>query len=245
MAISDNQDMETVLTDKNAPGTHEKVISILMDFLPGRLLDAPSGEGALLQRINHYHKVVGADIDENYFKLKSVPFYKVNLNEPLPFEDSSFDYIVCIEGIEHLENPYLCIREFTRILKSGGRLVLSTPNIMSIKSRTRFFFYSYHDFFRFISLSDEYRHGLPGYEHEHINPMTYQELRYALNKAGMSIVDIHTNRFVKPKKLSFFYPLVKSFIISKTRSKAPNDHDLFSNVILEGEILILHAQKNI
>jgi hypothetical protein len=30
MAISDNQDMETVLTDKNEPGTHEKVISILI-----------------------------------------------------------------------------------------------------------------------------------------------------------------------------------------------------------------------
>jgi len=238
-----NKCKEHVLVDKNAKGTQEKVLSILKSMPPGRLLDAPAGEGALSQKLVKSHDVFAVDIDENYFKLSEVPFKKVDLNQSLPFEDSFFDYVVCIEGIEHLENPFLCIREFARILKPGGSLVISTPNIMSIKSRTRFLFYSYHDFFRFISLDDGFRHGLPEYEHQHINPMTYMELQYAMQKAGLGIVDIYTNRYVAAKRWSILYPLIKSIIVSLTRKKAPGDHRLLSRELLEGEILIIHARK--
>jgi 2-polyprenyl-3-methyl-5-hydroxy-6-metoxy-1,4-benzoquinol methylase len=234
---------EHVLIDKNAQGTQEKVLSILQSMPPGRLLDAPAGEGALSQRLFESHDVVAIDIDENYFKLSGVSFKKVDLNQPLPFDECSFDFVVSVEGIEHLENPFLCIREFARVLKPGGSLIISTPNIMSIKSRTRFFFYSYYDFFRFISLDKSFRHGLPEYEHQHINPMTFMELRYAMQKSGLGIVNVHTNRYVKAKRWGIIYPIIKSAVISLTRKKAPDDDHLVSREILEGEILIIHAIK--
>jgi len=237
--------IEKILVDKNAPGTQEKVLSILKNMPSGKILDAPAGEGALSQKLRNNYELYAVDIDENYFKLSGVPFKKVDLNKELPFEDSFFDYVVSIEGIEHLENPFLCVREFARVLKPGGSLIITTPNIMSIKSRTRFFFYSYHDFFRFIKLGDDFRHGLPEYEHEHINPMTFTELRYALQKAGLEIVKVYTNRFVKAKRWSIFYPLIKFFIVSLTNRKAPNDPDLVSREVLEGEILILQAKKGV
>ncbi len=233
-----------VLIDKNAPGTQEKVLSILERMPPGKLLDAPAGEGALSQRLMETHDVVPVDIDENYFKLSGLPFRKVDLDQPLPFEDGSFHYIACIEGIEHLENPFLCIREFSRVLKRGGSLILTTPNIMSVKSRTRFFFYSYHDFFRFIKPAEDFRHNLPEYEHEHINPMTFMELRYAMQKAGFIIAELFTNRFVKAKRWSIFYPIIKKLVISLTGKKYPGDPFMVSREILEGEILIIHAKKN-
>ena len=236
-------DRSRTLVDKNAPGTQEKVLSILKNLPRGRLLDAPAGEGALSERLREIHDVVAVDIDEAYFKLSDLPFKKVDLNQTLPFEDESFDYVVSVEGIEHIENPFSCIREFGRVLKPGGDLIISTPNIMSIKSRTRFFFYSYHDFFRFIDLSYGFRHGLPEYEHQHINPMTFHELRYALQKAGLKIVDLHTNRYVRAKRWGLFYPLIKSFVVSLTRKKAPVDNFLVSRELLEGEILIIHAAK--
>lgn len=233
-----------VLLDKNAPGTQEKVLSILQTMPPGKLLDAPAGEGALSQRLRETHDVVPVDIDENYFKLTGLPFKKVDLNQLLPFDDSSFDYVVSIEGIEHFENPFLCIREFSRLLKKDGSLILTTPNIMSVKSRTRFFFYSYHDFFRFIRPGNDFRHNLPEYEHEHINPMTFMELRHAMQKAGLIIVEIFTNRFVKAKRWSVFYPIIKRLVISLTGKKYPGDPHMVSNEMIEGEILIVHAIKN-
>ncbi|MBC8428935.1 MAG: class I SAM-dependent methyltransferase [FCB group bacterium] len=52
------------------------------------------------------------------------------------FEESEFDSIVAGEIIEHLETPILFLRKCNSILKSGGRLVLSTPNPNSIIERT-------------------------------------------------------------------------------------------------------------
>jgi 2-polyprenyl-3-methyl-5-hydroxy-6-metoxy-1,4-benzoquinol methylase len=240
----ERSDPASILVDKNAPGTQERVLSILQTMPPGKLLDAPAGEGALSQRLRETHDVVPVDIDEKYFRLTGLPFKRVDLNEPLPFDESIFDYVVCIEGIEHLENPFLCIREFSRVLKTGGSLLLTTPNIMSVKSRTRFLFYSYHDFFKFIKPGGNFRHNMPGYEHEHINPMTLMELRYAMHKAGLMIVGISTNRFVRAKRWGVFYPIIKKLIISLTKKKYPDDPFMVSREILEGEILIIHAKKN-
>jgi 2-polyprenyl-3-methyl-5-hydroxy-6-metoxy-1,4-benzoquinol methylase len=233
-----------MLIDRNAAGTHEKVVKILGDMPRGLILDAPCGEGALAERlVDNNFDVVCADIDEAYFKLKGVPFKRADLNQRLPFDDASFEYIASVEGIEHLENPFSCIREFARILKPEGSLVITTPNIMSIKSRTRFFLYSHHDFFRFIDINENFRHAHPEYTHEHINPMTFMELRYALQKARLSLIGIHTNRYVKPKRWSIFYPLIRSAVIYRTGKRSPEDKDLVSQEVLEGEILILHARK--
>jgi SAM-dependent methyltransferase len=46
----------------------------------------------------------------------------------LPFPDSSADYILCLEVMEHLERPTDFINEVRRVLKVGGRLILSVPN---------------------------------------------------------------------------------------------------------------------
>ncbi len=232
------------LVDKNAPGTQEKVLSILAAMPRGKLLDAPAGEGALAQRLMGVHDITAVDLDEGFFRLHGqVPFRKVDLNSPLPFEEASFDYVTCVEGIEHLENPFLCVREFARVLRPGGTLVITTPNIMSIKSRTRFLFYGYHDFFRFIKLPREFRHGHPEYDHQHINPMTFTELRYALEKAGLEVMGVHTNRYVRARRWSVLYPLVRRMIVGNTKGKAPDDRDLYSREILEGEIVIVEARK--
>jgi len=234
-----------LLVDKNAPGTQEKVISILAGMPRGRLLDAPAGEGALVQRLLGLHDITAIDLDEDFFRLHGqVPFRRVDLNGPLPFEDASFDYVTCVEGIEHLENPFSCVREFARVLRPGGTLVITTPNIMSIKSRTRFLFYGYHDFFRFIKLPRGFRHGHPEYDHQHINPMTFTELRYALEKAGLEVTGVHTNRYVRALRWSFLYPLVRHMIVRNTKGKAPDDRDLYSREILEGEILVVEGRRS-
>ena len=58
---------------------------------------------------------------------------RVNIEEePLPFEDETFDYIILSEVIEHMEvDPMYMLSEINRVLKMGGRLFLTTPNCAS------------------------------------------------------------------------------------------------------------------
>jgi SAM-dependent methyltransferase len=50
-----------------------------------------------------------------------------NLSDGLPFPDATFDVAVSLANIEHLENPETVVREISRVLKTGGVLLLTTP----------------------------------------------------------------------------------------------------------------------
>ena len=52
-----------------------------------------------------------------------------DLNEPLPFEEDSFDAVVANQVLEHLHNTDLFITEIYRVLRPGGYAVVSTPNL--------------------------------------------------------------------------------------------------------------------
>jgi SAM-dependent methyltransferase len=53
--------------------------------------------------------------------------------EALPYPDASFDAVILNEVLEHLRiNPVFCLREARRVLRPGGTLLLSTPNLRSL-----------------------------------------------------------------------------------------------------------------
>lgn len=54
-----------------------------------------------------------------------------SIGERLPFADGSFDFTLLSEVVEHLEEPHLSIREASRVLRPGGRLLVTTPNYRS------------------------------------------------------------------------------------------------------------------
>lgn len=58
--------------------------------------------------------------------------------EVFPFENSYFDIIFCGEILEHIENPNNLFKEMERTLKSGGILILTTPNYASLRNRLMF-----------------------------------------------------------------------------------------------------------
>jgi 2-polyprenyl-3-methyl-5-hydroxy-6-metoxy-1,4-benzoquinol methylase len=56
-------------------------------------------------------------------------------DEPFPFFDESFDVVLASEIIEHLHfNPYRMLRESFRVLKGGGRILITTPNLNRLEN---------------------------------------------------------------------------------------------------------------
>jgi SAM-dependent methyltransferase len=97
------------------------------------VLDAGCGEGygaALLAR--DAGSVVGTDLEQEVVehataRYPSVRFQTADLTA-LPFPEQSFDAVVSLQVIEHLQRPREFVSECARVLRPGGVLVLSTPN---------------------------------------------------------------------------------------------------------------------
>lgn len=67
---------------------------------------------------------------------RKVSVYRVDLEtQPLPVPDNTFDYVLCCEVVEHMElDPMFMIAEINRVLKPGGMVILTTPNITSSRA---------------------------------------------------------------------------------------------------------------
>jgi SAM-dependent methyltransferase len=106
---------------------------------PGRLADIPCGTGYLsVCAARRGWRVSPFDISPALWQGGDVakPSH-ADLNQSLPMDDDAFDAVVCCEGIEHIENPWLVLREFRRILRPGGVLIVSLPNTIDLRQRLR------------------------------------------------------------------------------------------------------------
>lgn len=98
-----------------------------------KVLDLASGEGAVSAFIKSLGcEVVAFDISEKALekaKKRGVKTVRGNVEEKLPFKNGEFDCVFWGDNVEHLFNPEKTLKEINRVLKSGGRLIISTPNM--------------------------------------------------------------------------------------------------------------------
>jgi len=67
---------------------------------------------------------------ENYLR-PNLTFREHDANEPLPFEDDSFDLIVSSEVLEHIHRQRELMEEVRRVGRNGGRAIVKTPNALN------------------------------------------------------------------------------------------------------------------
>lgn len=232
---------------------HDTVVELLANQPRGALLDVPAGEGALAARlIDAGFDVHCCDLYPEIFRLHGVEIHGGNLDAELPFGDQTFSYVTCLEGLEHIENPQQAMREFARVLKPGGHLIVSVPNILNIEERLKWLLYGYTSHFKPISrpaierLRAEYDDRVE--IAAHVNPIGYSELRYVLEKNGFEIVKLLRD---KPKgKTWLYWPILAliRFIALATPNQKREERwtkELASNeILLGGNTLIVHAVLN-
>ena len=176
-------------------GLHQTVLNKISTFPKGNILDVGAGKGEFAQKLVAIgYDVEACDItpEPPWSRRLGVTYSQCDLNlGGLPFGDESFDYVVCIEVIEHIENPFALCRELKRVLKHGGRAILSTPNILRFRSRIQFFLEGNYPWFD-LPLIEWEQQG--GGAYVHINPMRVHEMEYCLYKAGFEVEEFFANK---------------------------------------------------
>lgn len=233
------------------PDLYRRVAALVEELgRPVRVLDIPAGPGLLAAMLAEQgHDAVAADLVPEGCLVPGLPCVRADMAAPLPFVDGEFDAIACLEGIEHLRHPYAFAEECRRILKPGGRLILSTPNILKLTSRVKFLLGGFWNAFGRPLNEHQVRHGLYG----HIALMSYYEARFMLHALGFRIRAVTTSRgavgdwLCAPLLLLIapftWYALARERHPEQRRSNAEIRRHVLSADLLFGKHLILVAER--
>ena len=216
--------------------TNEVALALIREAgkLSGDILDLGAGSGYMSSLLLAAPERVGkkpgeglhaCDIDEKTFSVSGVEFTKYNINKGLPYADASFDAVNAIEVLEHTAAPYHLLNEIKRVLKPGGVLIFSVPNIGHMQSRLSFLFSGHYFMFPSPSTKPENAGRLCG----HVAPLAYQYWHYGLRLAGFSNIRLHKDR-TKLGAAVFailFWPFTKLAMALHRRRLARGDPPLY------------------
>ncbi len=115
---------------------YAKYSDALCDVQPSsKILDVGCGVGQVVQRLIEFgHEAYGVEISEpNIAKAKEIsPLCQLYDGATLPFNDGTFDSAGALNVLEHVEQPETFITELVRVVKPGGRIILSSPNFFRV-----------------------------------------------------------------------------------------------------------------
>jgi len=107
-----------------------QVLPYLRKYPNCRLLDIGCGwEAKLLLAVEPYiASGIGVDFKAPAIKTEKIETLSFKLEDKLPFEDASFDFITMLAVMEHLENDEAILKECARLLRPSGGLLITVPS---------------------------------------------------------------------------------------------------------------------
>lgn len=187
------------------------------------ILDAGAGSGKKQKYCKHLN-YISQDISEYKGTEKTgglhtgkVDYSKLDIVSDIidiPIENESLDAILCVEVIEHVENPLLVFKEFQRVLKKDGILILTAP----FNSLTHYAPYHYSTGFS----KYYYQKHLPEYGFEileiNINGNYYEYLAQEIRRLSQVSKEYSNSKFMSP----FFY-LFRFYILNFLKRQNKKD----------------------
>lgn len=215
-------------------GLHEQIAEAVVAKVPkgGKVLDLGAGEGALSDRLADLgYDVVSADMDRESFKSKKATFSHINFDRTDQLEafvvkyDSSFDAVLGVEVIEHVQDQWKYVKQLVKMAKPGGLVLITTPNITSWLSRVIFLLNG-----RFHQFADQ------DLDYGHISPISPWELELILRACEAEDIKIASAGTLPPLYLSGSLKMI--FLNLLALLVRP-----FSKGILDGWCVIATGQK--
>jgi SAM-dependent methyltransferase len=182
--------MSSIIEERTIGGLHASLIPLVQSLrleCRARILDMGCGTGAWLKRLHGigFRQLTGIDRDVKGFLVPDIAhFIPVNLDNETPLP-TDFSLVSIIEVIEHVENPYRLVEIAVNALAPGGWLLITSPNIYSLRARVRFLIRSRVPQFEYSSNSS--------IEEDHIHPIVLEAYkRKVFDRCNLSISRIWT-----------------------------------------------------
>lgn len=192
-------------------------------------VDCPAGDGRSSQILHEIGAtVIPIDLFPELFNVPALTCLKADVGDRLPVEDNQADYVLCQEGFEHFPDQYHVLREFSRVLRVGGRLILTTPNYSSLHARMSYLLFESVYAGRMMPPNEV---DTVWYSRSHTNEIYFghaflcgiQRLRLLARVCGFRIAKLHGVRVNKTALVlfPFLYPAIvlTSFLSYFRRSK--------------------------
>lgn len=187
---------------KRTPNRMHKTMELINFDNDLKILDVGCGDGAIGRLIkNKKINLVGVDISKEAIKLSRNYYNQTKVfdieedNFPKKWENS-YDYIICIEVLEHLFNPKEALLEMKKLLKQDGTLIVSFPNMAWWKYRLKLLRGEYPEESRLYKMV------------EHLQNFTLKSFKKLIEETGYGIIDINPDYgrvplpfYILPKKL--------------------------------------------
>ncbi|MBX3027489.1 class I SAM-dependent methyltransferase [bacterium] len=181
--------------------TSERVLGLLdgLDWRQARVCDVGAGNGYFSQALGERLRARGldpaahlaaCDVVPAAFRYPRLRCDAIAADGVLPYPDASFDAVVSIEVVEHVENQFAFLRELARIARPGAPVIVTTPNTLNANSRLRTLLQGFPLLFDPLPLAaGDVRH-LSG----HIHPVSPYFLALAALRAGLTAPRFHPDR---------------------------------------------------
>jgi SAM-dependent methyltransferase len=131
-------------------------------LFPGVAIDVTNFDGAWALIESFVKDPVSQVVCELAGKSAAVTAFSIDLEyDVIPAEDETYDVVLCCEVLEHMEiDPMHMLSEVNRVLKTGGKLIMTTPNILSSQAWAKMLAgYAPHFFMQYHKSREYHRHN--------------------------------------------------------------------------------------
>lgn len=210
--------IDTNVTNPKSPKYYVKrYLDSMKEELKNKIvLDIPAGNGVTTEiLLENGAKVEAFDLFPEYFMLKNIECKRADIVDKIPTIDNYADMLICQEGIEHFSDQLKTFKEFNRVLKTDGKLLITTPSYSNLASKLSYLLFESENtklmppneiddiWMSDKTLTNEIYHG-------HIFLIGLQKLRMLAKLSGFKINEIKYLRISKGSLFlfPFLYPLI-------------------------------------